>query len=756
MAASNAQPFEVTDFSGGITDEVFDQSPNRGAEFINFLIGSDKKPKSRYGSEIDNVDFAEIPTGVRVSGLVNYANSDKLFYQSQRSIFYRDPESFTELVGPSGNSVFSIGSDTAVPSFAQWNRHLYVTNDEFCRPMKIFKDETGAYNVRSSSLPALAVDPVVTASVVGDFSFIYGFYYSYTYTVFGLTYESIGPVTLVSVANSSDPVTGPITISGLPVITNGSTDNYDTANIKLKIFRTNADGTFLQQTGEVTNGTTIFVDNQSDESLQATGIPLYTNDGTVDYDPVPLHKFNHVVNNTALYVHIKDETGINPYKIRQSVPGIPDTAPIDFEAEVDDETTGVSSVNSMPIVFCKKYVYRIDLAFDQFGRGGMTPVRISDHAGCISHNSSVQAEGGIFWFGNDGVYYSDGYRVLKVSDQYNPRYKKFIKNTTQLNRIKGSFYEKERLVVWAMQTDSANRENDTFLICDLKNGISSKMTFTTWNGPSFRPSALEIYNGDIYRGDPRGFTLRHDERLLSDPKIDSFRAAADWVKETIIWKIKTIHYNFGGTFFRKYPTRVLLTGADSGNTTIQITAINDDGRVTRRCKPIRLRRDFVWRDDDFVWRVTDLVWRAAGIIEQWRRFPKGGLRLSTLQLEITNGYSDITNSDTLGTGTYNNVTKTVDLDTLTSKWPLDSEDYFIASEDDGYAKDFLITRRNSDTQILINDPLDELPTGSKKWVIRGYKKGEPLHLLGFNIHWTNVSQTQTTYDASPAATGENA
>lgn len=756
MAASNAQPFEVTDFSGGITDELFEQSQNTSAELINFLIGSDKKPKSRYGSEVDNEDFAEIPTGVRVAALVNYANSDKLFYQSQQSIFYRNPDAFTELLGPSGNSVFSFGDETAVASFSQWNRHLYVSNDQFCKPMKIYKDENDVYNVRSSSLPALANDPTITKSAPGALSFIYGFYYSHTYTVFGLTYETVGPVTLIPLTDSIDPVTGPITISNLPVIANGATDNYDTANIKIKIFRSNADGTFLQQTGEVANGTTVFVDNKSDDDLQATGIPLYTNDGTVDYDPVPLHKFNHVVNNTAYYVHIKDELGINPYKIRQSVPGIPDSAPIDFEADVDDETVGVSSVQSSPMIFCKKFIYRIDQSFDQFGRGGMVPVRVSDNAGCISHNSIVQAEGGIFWFGNDGVYYSDGYKVTKVSDQLNTRYKGFLKNTTQFNRIIGKFYEKERLVVWAMQTNSATRDNDTFLICDLKWGISTRMTFTTWNGQTFRPSSLEVFDGDIFRGGPNGFTVRHKENLLTDPKIDNFRSASDWIDETIVWKLKTIHYNFGGTFFRKYPTRVLLTAADSGNTTIQINAINDDGRVTRKCKPIRLRRDFVWRDDDFIWRVTDLVWRAAGLIEQWRRFPKGGLRLSTLQLEITNGYSEVTNSDTLGTATYNNAANTITLDDSNAKWPLNVEDYFIASEDDDYQQEFLVARRTSDSVITITDPLNELPSGPLKWVIRGFKKGEPLNLLGFNIHWTNVSQTQTTYDASPAVTGENA
>lgn len=755
MAASNAQPFEVTDFSAGITEHVFEQKPGTAAELINFLIGGDKKPISRWGSEVDNLVAPEIPSGERIGSLINYANNDKLFYQSIRSIYYRNPDNFTELVGPTGNSVFSEGDVTAVPSYTQWNRHIYTTNDSFSRPMKMFKDVNGVYQVRTAGLPALATDPVVTPSVSGQFSFLYGFYYSYTYTVFGLTYESIGPVTLVRASNSADPVTGPLAISGLPTLTNGASDNYDVSNIKIKIFRTNADGTFLQQTGEVTNGTSTFTDSQSDDNLQSTGIALYTNDGTVDFDPPPLHKYNHVVNNTAYYVHIKDENGINPYKIRQSVPGVPDTAPLDFEGEVDDETVGVSSVRSMPIVFCKKYVFRLDQSFDQFGRGNMVPIRISDNAGCVSHNSAVQAEQNLYWLGNDGVYMTDGYVVQKVSDDSNDRYKSILKNTTQRTRMIGKFFEKERFIIWTIQTDSANRDNDTFLLLDLRWGISPSMTFVTWNGNSFRPSALEVFENQIYRADPRGFTFRHDERLTSDPKINIYKDPVDWVKETIIWKLKTIHYNFGGTFFRKYPTRILLSASDIGNTTIQITAINDDGKVTRKCKPIRVRQDFIWRDDDFIWRVTNFVWRAAGLIEQWRRFPSGGLRLSTLQLEITNGYSDITNSDTLGVASFDGGAKTVTL-TAPAKWPLNSEDYFIASDLDGYVKEYLIAERVSDTVLLISDPLNTLPTGSKKWVVRGYKKDEPLHLLGFNIHWTNVSATQATYQSDAASTGENA
>jgi hypothetical protein len=755
MAASNAQPFEVNDFSKGITDDVYDQMPGSCEELENFLIGSDRRPRTRYGSELDNVLYPEIPTGVRVGALINYANSDALIYHSLRKMFVRVDGEFVEIVGPDGNPVLSIGEEKDAPALAQWNRHIYATNDAFPTPTKLFKDGNGDFQARNAGLPALASDPVLSSTEVGETSYVYAFYYSDNYTVFDLDYESLGPTKLVKISDVKAPNESPISISDIPVLTNGVDGNLNTANIKVNIYRTENAGTFFRKVGEVTNGVTTFEDSTADVTLADTGIPLYTNDGTVDYDPPPLHKFNHVVNNTGYFAYIKDDNGVSPYRVRQSVPGIPDTAPIDFYCEVDDEIAGISSVRSNPIVFCRKYIYRIDQFFDQFGRGNMVPIRISDTAGCISHNSIVPCENGVFWWGNDGIYYTDGYQVNKVTDQLNDRYKDILKNTTQKNRITGKVFEKERLVIWAIQTNSSNLDNDKFLILDLKFGVSNSMTAVTWSGESFRPTALEIFNDEIYRGDTRGFIFRHKDNLSTDVKVNIYKAPADWVSETIIWRLRSIHYNFGGTFFRKIPSRVLLTAANAGNTTVQITAVNDDGRSIRPCKPIRIRDNFVWGDDEFVWRVSTFIWRGAGIIEQWRRFPAKSLRLSTLQLVITNGFSEITNSDTLGLGTFDTIDNKVTL-SAPATWPLECEDYFIATEVDGYIKEYVINERISDTEISVLDPLNDFPAGSLKWELRGYKKGEQLLLLGFNIHWANVSATQEAFDSSAGATGKNA
>lgn len=754
MASSSQNPYEVTDFSAGITDDIYLQDPKFCRSLDNFTLKSDRTPDSRDGSVIEDETNSQLPTGVqRVGALINYANSDKLFYQSGRDIFYRNPSAFTQFAGPTANKVFSAGDDSNEISFTQWNRHLYVANDAFSQPMKLYKDNAGVYQVRTSGLPALASSPIVTAGAAGDNDYVYAFNHEYTYMVGNQTFIDVGPLTEVVLENAAPPNTNTVMITGIPVLSNGVIDNHDVTVIKIIISRTISGGTLFYKTGEVTNGTTIFNDSTSDTAIQDNE-PLYTNDGTLEFEPAPISKFVHVINNTGYFGYIKDGAEEFPFKLRQSIPGNPSAAPGDFETDVEDEMHGLSSVRSIPIVLCKRHIYRIEDAFDQFGRGNMVPVRISDTAGCISNLSVVQAENGLFWAGNDGFYYTDGYQTLKISDHLNPRYQSMLSETAQQNRIYGRYSDTDRTIRWCIQTNSGNLDCDTLFILDLKWGISSKSVFYTWSGDSFRPTAIEFFDGNMYRGDTRGYVFLHDSTYMTDPKIDITIDADEWTVETIIWTYQTINLNFGSSFFRKMPVKILVTAANRGNTTIQVSAINDDGKITRNLNPIRVRVNFVWGDINFVWGNPDCVWDSVGIIEQWRRFPAGGLRLSYLSLVITNGFTGIDDSDLSGNATFDSVLNTVTLDNVTSLWPTDVVDYVIATEFDDYETEYTVTVRDSDSTVTVADPEDTLPIGSLKWVLRGYQKNEPLNLLNYLVHWTNISQTQETFETGDS--GENA
>lgn len=754
MADSRQAPFEVSDFSAGITDDIFEQEYRASSELDNFIIKSDGKLESRQGSVIDNTDDDQAPSGVsRIGALINFSNNDKLFVNSGRQLFYRNPSNYSILRGPDNNEVLSAGDENDSVLFTQWNSHLFITNSAYSLPVKIFKDDAGTYQVRNNGFPFLSATPVITLGAAGENAYTYAAHWHYTYMVGNQEFQDFGPTSFVQALDAEAPDISNITISGLPTLSNGIEGNYDLANIKLYIYRTVSGGETFYKIGEVPHGTLSFVDNVSDDTAVADGIVLYTDDGTVDLEAPPLSKLVHIVNNTAYYGATKIGDEEFPYRVYQSVPTIPGGVPGDFFKDLEDEIVGISSTKSIPIVLCKKYIYRIEGAFDRFGRGGMNPVRISDTAGCVSALSVVQAENYIIWWGVDGIYASDGYQVFKISDRNNDRYRTILEAQTNYQRIYGTFNEKDRRVYWGCQRNSSNLDNDSLLVFDMRWGVQPKSTFTTWSGKSFRPTALAFYNGFLHRGDRRGYVLKHSSEYTTDPRIDILTDAADWSTETIIWTYKSVNINFGSTFARKMPTRILLQAANKANTTIQISAINDDGRMTRHLTPIRWRRNFVWGDPEFVWGNPDCVWGGVGLIEQWRRFPAGGLRLSYLQVVITNGYSPVTNSDIDGTATFDGTTNTIVLDDqVNNAWPEDIVGYRFRVANDNYTKEYEVEERIDDFTVKVIDSESLLPTGSYAWEIWGFKKGEPLNLLGYNVHWNNMSRSQRTFETGQSGT----
>lgn len=752
MAYTNKRTFAIKDFRQGITDDSFDNDLGLSYTLDNFDIQPDGTIITRDGSVVEDTTNPQVPNGVsRINGILNYDNSSSLLYIAEDNLYFRNPSAFSEIVGPTSNELFSLTSDDNNIAFSEWNKQIFITHEGFPRPMKIYKDSGGTFRVRTSGLPALASAPSATPSNAGANSYIYAFFYRYTYTVGSQTFEDVGPITQVAVTNSDAPNTNQIDIASIPVLANSTTDNWDTSNITIEIYRTINAGTTFYKVSQVTNGTTTYADTTSDATLQ-TAVTIYTTDETVEYDPAPLHKYIHIVNNIAYYGFIKDGSVEYPFRVRQSIPGNPSASPATFFIDLEDTVKGIGSVNSIPIVFCNRAVYRLENNFDQFGRNGIRPVRISDTAGCVSHLSIVAAEGYIFWAGNDGFYASDGYKVQKISDKLNVNYSLILTEMSDLGRIQGIFEEKNRRVFWTLQSNSSNADNDTIYILDLKFGVRSHSTFSTRSGATYRPSFMTYFNRKVYYGDNSGYVYYHDDSTKTDPKTDTTIAAANWERETIIWTYESLNYDFGDPVFRKMAIDMILTARNISNTSIQITAINDDGRLERLLKIIRWRKNFTWGDDEFVWGDADCSWRSLGILHQKRAFKAPGLRHSYLRLKISNAYSLITTSDNLSTATFNNITNRATLNDASFSWPENSVDYFISTAADGYVREFKVSSRVSDTVIEVLDPADVFPTGSLAWRLYGYKKGEPLNLIQYSINYNTSDTKQDTFETGDDGT----
>lgn len=746
----SVKPFAVRDFSGGITDNIYSDKYNCAFQLDNFVIKPDKKPLSRPGSTVDDTANAVIPSGNnRIGALINYARNDKLFVQSGANFYYRSGAgvgAYSTLTGPSGNPVLNAGNTSSILSFAEWNKQLFVTSDSFPTLMKIYKDSGGAYRVRNAGLPAIAA-PTVTAGAAGANNYVYGFAYEYTYTVGTQTFQEFSSIKLVTLASTTAPNVNTVPITAIPVLTNAGAMNFDTTVIRVFIYRTITNGTNMYKVGMVTNGTTTFNDSMSDATAQ-TQLQAYVNDGTLDFDQAPTAKFIHVVGNVGFLGYTKDANGEHPYRLQQSTPGNVNFWPTGFTVDFEEEFKGIKSVVDIPIVCTAKQVFRLNGFFDAFGKTGITPVKIHDTAGCVSQLSMVEAEGTLFWWGNDGVYSTDGYKVQKISDHLNTRYATVMSAMTNKSRIQGKFDPINRRIYWTVQLDSSSLDNDLLLVLDLRPGITSESTFYSWSGASFRPTSIEIFNDFIYRADYRGFVFKHNPAVLTDPRVDTTVSAANWFQETIVWTLVSIQLNFGDSFMRKFVSRILLQATNAGDTTIQISAFNDQGDRERILKQIRWRRNFVWRDPAFMWRNDTCVWDAVNMIDQWRRFPAKGLRLSYVQIKITNGIGILSVSDDNGLCTIDPLLKTATL-SGGNVWPSQPIDYFLSTEADGYVKQYQVTAVNGAFNVLtVLDSSGGLPAaGTYKWELSGKQKGEPLDLIGYTLHWDTVDKNQGTFHA---------
>lgn len=740
------QPYEIKDFSGGKTDFYVNGPPNQGQEFDNLIILNNQSMLMRSGSEVDDVDDDTIPAGVaKITELINFNNSAHLLVVSAKKIYYRNPSTYATLAGPTGNDALNNGTVNSFLSTAQWRGHLFITSEDYPNPIKIWKDGS-TIRLAQAGLPALASSPIVTVGVVGAMNFIYAFIHKYEYTVGTETFLDRGPTILVAVPNSGDPSVNNNAISAIPVLANGGTGNYDTANIKIEIYRTVDGGDTFYRLGEVTNGTTVFTDNFADNTIINNEL-LYITGGVLENDPPPLAKYVHIVNNLGYWGNIQDGSENLSSEIRQSIPGDPDSVPIDNSVNIEEPLVGLSSIQSIPIAMGERYIYRLEGAYDELGRGFIDPIRINDTAGCVSNRSIVQAENMLFWAGRDNFYMTDGYKVIKIGEHLSETYRSILEEIDDPKRIVGTFDEKERRVIWAVTRNSASLDNDACFVLDLQWGISKESTFTTYSGGvNFRPTSLVFFNGFMHRADTRGYVFRHKDTLHTDPEIDTTLSAEDWSRATIIYDYKSIASSFGSTFVRKWAPKILMTAKNLSNISIQVNIISDEGKFIRPCHEIRYRRNFIWGDTDFMWGAETCVWNSEGLIEQWRWIPARGLRVSYLQVHVTNSYTIITNSDTIGTATVNGVANTATLDSFaTMDWPPDSVGYFLSFEADNYETQYEVTAATADTLTFI-DSGNTAPTGSVKWLLKGYKKDEVINLLSYCLHVANLTSTQTTFE----------
>ena len=745
-------PLPIEDFSGGITDYVLSGKPNQFAKLDNVLIDPNKKAYTVPGFDIYNSSMYQIPAGnARVSSL--FASTlGQLFLVNAKNIYYPNT-TFSTLLGPTSNSAFNNGVSGSQAFFADWSQQIFATNDAQSNPVKIFQDPSGNWNLRQAGLPFLASTPTVTGTAgSGSYAYAFSYFDSYTVGSHSTTFNNFGPNLYVQAASIAAPNVSSVSITGIPVLSNGSTSNYNTSGLKVYIYRTINGGNVYYQVGSVTNGTTTFTDNVSDATLQSTGLQLYTNNGVYENTPPPAAKYITSVNGITYYGNIPGY----PNRLMQSNPNQADCVPVLNTIDFPDQVMGLSNYNGNPLVFTTTHVFLVNGNYTSTGQGSVTWTDITKTIGCVSAASIVQTRLGVFWAAQDGFYWTDGFSFQKISDSINNTYSKIVSTSTIASRICGTYDSVANNIYWGCQLVANGSDNDSFLTLALRWGVSTESTFLTRsNAGVFYPTAVCMFQGNLLHGNKNGYLLSHQSSYNYDAYINPATTPSNWDRKALIPTVSTVVSSLGLPNKRKWVPKVLLTMQNESNISVQIYSVNDDSSNEVALLPFRFRGNFVWGDPNPIWGNNNLYWAYFNAILQMFRFPAGNMRCSYKQLVVTSAFTNIYRSADIGNAVVSISSKTATL-TGSIAWPSYLADYYISFSNDGYVKNYPINLQISSTQISFFDPQSTSPNGTEQWLIRGYPKFETFYFDGIVMYYLPISdQSYPTYRSEQSNLGTN-
>lgn len=582
-------------------------------------------------------------------------------------------------------------------------------------------------------------------------TYTYAFTYAYTYTTTGgVQFEMEGPPLLVEALNVIKPEIEGLLISNIPPMANSASTNYDTANVKINIYRTTNGGQTLFYVDQISNGTTTYTDFTTDLALQ-TNRQIYTAGGVSDNEPAPRAKYVHITEDDFGYWgNVLDDDGTpRPNRIRQAIAGSPDACPGDYFVDLPYPVTGVSSVKGVRVAWTKKGTYRLEGTINERGQGSIAAVAISDSVGCLGGYGIVATDQGLVFPGSDGFYITNGYQVSKLSRDWRTTYLNLVRSDTTAQMIYGVL-DKKKNRVW-FSTSSTGAENDSCYILDLNLTLNENGPWTTASNRSyFAPSSIAVFNDQVVRGDSRGYVFKHVDTVTSDPKVDTTKAVSLWNITSIFPDYRSPDNDFGSVMMRKYVPKIVVKARNQGNMSLQINSINDGGKNIAALAPIRYRGGPTYGDPTLLSVGGGPTITGGGLPEYKRHFPAGSLRCSTKQVQFILAKVAITESDTLGLGTVDPAAKTL---TVAGAALPDYVDHVVALVNDGYVREYTVLS-NTATVLTLSDAGNNLPVaGSYKWVVRGYPKDEQWQLVNYLLYFNMFGTTQLF---AADTTGENA
>lgn len=586
--------------------------------------------------------------------------------------------------------------------------------------------------------------------VLGNYVYAFCYKRSWSHNAYKTSIDT-GPVLLKAATNVVAPEYGSISLTNLPVFANTTSvsDWIADTTLVLQIYRTSSGGTDFFLVGEVTNGTTTFTDRVTDEDL-ITREALYTNGGEADNTSPPVCSALHICNGFGYYGNITEvnqTTGAIveylPNRLYQSKKDDPDAVPGDFYEDLESDLIGISSVRSVPVVFCQRQILRLDGFIDDLGRGGMNPVVIAAKMGCVSEASIVQIEGGIIFAGTDGFAFTDGYTIKPLSAKWKGTYQSLIDSETKRARLVATYDQDNQLVFFGVTRNSASTDNDSWLCLDLSYGLDQPCWLSASNGSIFSTTALAFTSqGKMLRGDKNGYIYYHRESYTTDPYVQTAQTPSTWGTAAIIPDYQTCQIDFGDRSVKKWVPMMSLVNKQLTGLNLAIQVNNDDGKHVGALTAIDRDAVAYTAPTDIAFGTPSNPVSYDGTFEEKRHFPAGTLRCNSKALRFTAAFVQLRDSitDADGTATISGGT-TVTLDNGAKSWPATCVGQYLSLAGDSYTARYRIAYRNSATVITLASAASN---GSTAWRISGHVKDQLWKMLSYTMRYKMHNYAQSS------------
>jgi len=150
------QTAPFTDFSGGFTDNLFHNAPNKFFIADNLIVTNDRKLKQRDGSVIYDSSIPFILAGSPITRILKFSDETLYLYLTGGVIYQHvnggmSPNTWNAVTGVL-NGPFSGGAQSV--SYSEYPEHLYIANSNLYQwPVKLFYKSGTGYIVTTAGLP---------------------------------------------------------------------------------------------------------------------------------------------------------------------------------------------------------------------------------------------------------------------------------------------------------------------------------------------------------------------------------------------------------------------------------------------------------------------------------------------------------------------------------------------------------------------------------------------------------------------------